>query len=87
MVSRWVRDERVPRPDTIDHIADVLGVDVDYALTMAGHRPATFEVDPESPEGKLIPIIRRIHWTDERLYAVEHQLRFYLDLDEGRFRE
>jgi transcriptional regulator with XRE-family HTH domain len=61
-VSRWLKGERIPSPELCDRIADVFAVDLDYILNLAGHRPAIFEIDPQSPEGRLLPLIRQVDW-------------------------
>lgn len=38
-ISRWARGERIPTPESCDRLADVLGVDLDTVLGVAGHRP------------------------------------------------
>jgi len=85
-VSRWVRDERVPSPASIDRIADVLGVDVDLALTMAGHRPPDLHVDPDSATAQLMPLIEKIDWDTDpgRLEGVRMILEGYLEVDRRR---
>jgi transcriptional regulator with XRE-family HTH domain len=77
-VSRWVRGVRIPRPDTVDKIADVLGVDVDLALTMAGHRPPVFRIEPGTPEARLLPLIRQVPWDERQLRMFEEQLRILI---------
>lgn len=74
VVSGWYQGKRVPEPASVDRIADVLALDMDYVLTMAGHRPPAFEVDPASPEGILVPIIRRIEWTERDVENMRLQL-------------
>lgn len=80
-----LRRERIPGPKSLDSLADVLGVDVDHLLALAGHRPPTFEVDPDSPEGQLIPYIRRIDWSkhDRELAMITRQLEFIVEVDRG----
>ncbi len=85
MVSRWVRGERVPSTDSIDRLADVLMVDVDQLLTLAGHRPPVFEIDPNSAEAKLLPFIRAVDWSkhDRELAMIQRQLEFIAEVDRG----
>ena len=65
-VSRWVRGERVPTPLHADLIADVLGVDLDIVLAVAGHRP---NVDPDDPPeiADLIAMIRKTQMHPDRV--------------------
>jgi len=83
VVSRWARGDRVPSPESIDRIADVLGVGVDYVLALAGHRPALFDIDPNSPEAQLLPLIRQIDWASRpgRLEEMQAELRFMIETD------
>ncbi len=39
LVSDWLRDVRIPSPESCDKIADALGLDIDEVLVRAGHRP------------------------------------------------
>lgn len=67
-VGRWVNG-RVPEASYIERIADVFLADYDLVATKAGYRPRELilEVDPESAEGQLVPIIRQIAWDDRSL--------------------
>lgn len=80
-VSHWIRNERIPDPESCDRIADVLGVDVDLVLTLAGHRPATEPIDPDDPVTELVSMIRRVQWNTDRLAGVRSILRGYLEMD------
>lgn len=85
----WVSGDRTPSPQSVDRIADVLGMDVDHVLTIAGHRPAIFEADPDSPEARLVPLIRQVDWTSRpgRLEEIEAEYRFMIDHDRKRRKE
>jgi transcriptional regulator with XRE-family HTH domain len=82
-VSRWARDERVPSPAKVEDIADALDVDVDYVLTVAGHRPPDVEIDPDSPTAQLMPLIEKIDWASRpgRIEEMEAELRFMIEID------
>lgn len=82
-VSRWARDERTPSPVTIDKMADVLSVDVDFLLTLAGHRPQVIEIDPDSPTARLMPLIERVNWDayPGRLDTLEKELQWMIERD------
>jgi len=84
-VSRWVSGRR-PEAELIERIADVLVLDYDFVATKAGYRPRelTLEVDPESPEGQLVPLIRKMRWTDERLEQFKAELEFWINFDAKR---
>ena len=72
-VSRWVRGERVPTPLHADLIADVLGVDLDIVLAVAGHRP---NVDPDDPPeiADLIAMIRKTQMHPDRVAGLRSML-------------
>lgn len=56
VVNRWVRGERVPSSESAEKIADVLGTDTDWVLTLTGHRPKELAVRNESLEdARMIP--------------------------------
>lgn len=82
-VSRWMTGSRRPRTDACDKIADVLGVDVDVVLTMAGHRPPDIELDPDSATARLMPLIEQIDWDARpgRLEGLEFELRQMIEWD------
>lgn len=89
-VSRWLKGERIPSPEMCDRVADIFGVDLDFVLNLAGHRPPIFEHDPASPEGRLLPLIRQVDWESRptRLAEIENDLRFMIQIDrEQRERE
>lgn len=60
VVSHWVRNERVPSPASIEKIADVLFVDVDEVLAIAGHRPRLPQDELERWQSVLRPYLRRL---------------------------
>lgn len=65
-VSRWIKHGDRPKAEHIDPISDVLVLDYDLVATRAGYRPKELmlEVDPTSPEGQLIPLIRKVKWSE-----------------------
>lgn len=81
VVSRWVRGERVPDPESCDKIADVLGVDVDLVLTLAGHRPAIEPLAPDDERRELMGYVKRLRLTDDRVTALRSLLRGWLEMD------
>lgn len=66
VVSHWIRGERLPSTDSCQRIADVLNVDPDWVLTLAGHRPNVEELAPDDPRTDLIAMVRRVRWDAER---------------------
>lgn len=80
-VYRWLEGDR-PKGELIDRISDVLLVDYEIAWARMGYADAsTLTVDPDSPTARLMPLIERIHWTDERLSKMEMDLRWMIDRD------
>jgi transcriptional regulator with XRE-family HTH domain len=77
-VSMWLNGKRVPGPKSCDLIADALGVDIDVVLTAAGHRPPDIRIDPDSPEARLLPLIRQVPWDERQLRIFEEQLRILI---------
>lgn len=82
-VSNWISGKRIPEPESCDKIADVLGLDVDDVLTIAGHRPEPIDFDPDDPRALLVARIQTSRLADHRL----RDLRRYLDLWEQWDRE
>jgi transcriptional regulator with XRE-family HTH domain len=77
-VSRWVNG-RVPEAALLEKIADVLIVDYDVVATKAGYRPKELlQVDPNSPEARLLPLIRQVPWDERQLRMFEEQLRILI---------
>ncbi len=65
-VSQWVTGTRGPSPESCERLADVLGADLDHVLTLAGHRPAGLESEPDPERAGLIAQLRRAELTPER---------------------
>jgi hypothetical protein len=87
-VSAWVTGSRLPDPPSIDRIADALGLDVDTVLTIAGHRPKTEDIDPDSPKGRILSMAQRIDWTaDGRERIVTLMFRDFIEQDRERKRQ
>lgn len=84
-VSNWITGARKPNPETIQRIADVLNADVDYLLTLAGHRPADPYFDPDAPEARLLPYIRAVDWDrhPEQLETIVKILEWLVEVDRG----
>jgi transcriptional regulator with XRE-family HTH domain len=77
-VSNWVRGERIPNPQSCERLADVLGEDPDFVLTLAGHRPP----DPSDDDpriGQLVTLARKMpsHELDELIKWAEFRLSGY----------
>lgn len=82
-VSRWINGD-APKAEFIERIADVLVLDYDVVATKAGYRPRELmELDPESPEAQLVPLIRQVDWASRpgRLEEMQAELRFMIDVD------
>lgn len=83
-ISHWITGKRIPDPASCDLIADVLGIDIDVVLGVAGHRPNVQALDPDSVEAELSGLVHRIAWTEERAATVRMILRQYIELDRKR---
>lgn len=83
-VSRWIKGERVPDPASIDKIADVLGVDLDLVLALAGHRPPDTELDPDDPASRIIALVKQVQWTEERAETITATLERFRKFDRQR---
>lgn len=83
-VSRWMTGERVPDPSSIDKIADVLGVDLDLVLALAGHRPPDTELNPDDPASAIIALVKQVQWTDERAETITATLERMRKFDRQR---
>lgn len=72
-----------------DRIAEAFSVNIDYVLSLLNYRPAIFDIDPDSPEAQLLPLIRQIDWESRpgRLEEVEAEFRFMIDVDRKRKRQ
>lgn len=79
VVSRWVRGERVPDPESVDRLADVFGLRVDDVLAIAGHRPHVEPLPPDDPRRELVAIVERL---DRR--KVDTAIRLMRALDESQ---
>ena len=75
-VSRWIKHGDRPKAEHLEPISDILVVDYDLLATRAGYRPKELmlEVDPASAEGQLVPIIRKIEWTERDIEMFKAQL-------------
>jgi transcriptional regulator with XRE-family HTH domain len=86
-VGTWFRGERVPDPDSCDVIADVLHVDRDEVLALAGHRPPDIELAPDDPRRDLKALIDRVAWDEERVDTVRGMLGRWYDHDQNKKRK
>lgn len=82
-MSAWINDRRRPDTASCDRIADVLFLDVDEVLAVAGHRPPDIGIDPDSATARLMPLIEQIDWDSRpgRLEEVEAEFRFMIEVD------
>lgn len=70
-VSNWARGSRLPDPAGCDLIADVLGVDRDEVLAIAGHRTPDEELAPDDPRRDLFALMKRVKMTPERTGTIQ----------------
>lgn len=64
-VSEWIRGHRKPDPPYCDIIADVLLVDRDFVLDLAGHRTFVDELAPDDPRFNIIAKVKLLDPNDE----------------------
>jgi transcriptional regulator with XRE-family HTH domain len=84
VVSHWIRGERVPEPRSIDKIADVLFVDVDELLTIAGHRPRLPMDHLERWHAELDPLLKQIPLNEENVFNMRIEAERILRVREMR---
>lgn len=83
-VSQWLSGDRHPSPASCKRIADVLFVDLDEVLTIAGHRDPDLDVDPNAPGEQIAALARRIAWSEDRYEAVRDMFTGWLERDRKR---
>ncbi len=78
-ISRWLNGDRLPSPELVERIADVLVVDYDFVATKAGYRPRELDGDEDDIiKRELLPLMRQIDWTRGlALEAVKANLEFW----------
>ena len=79
-ISRWMTGERQPSSRSCDLLADVLGVDLDLVLTLAGHRPDR-DRRPDDQRAAIIALLERITLTPDRAAGLQGTLTSWLELD------
>ena len=80
-ISRWMTGERQPSPRSCDLLADVLGVDLDLVLALAGHRPGPEVTAPDDQRAAIIALLERINLTADRAAGLQGTLSSWLELD------
>ena len=84
-VSRWLTGARIPDPDSCDRIADVLFVDPDEVLVIAGHRPRLPMDQLEKFHSLADPYARKLDWDDpENRLSIENALQHLIRVQELR---
>src|SRR5215213_3090756 len=80
-ISRWMSGERQPSSRSCDLLADVLSVDLDLVLTLAGHRPGPEAAAPDDQRADIIALLERITLTPDRAAGLLGTLSSWLELD------
>ena len=80
-ISRWMTGERQPSSRSCDLLADVLGVDLDLVLTLAGHRPGSEAPAPDDQRAVIVALLERINLTPDRAAGLLGTLTSWLELD------
>ena len=70
-ISRWMTGERQPSSRSCDLLADVLGVDLDLVLTLAGHRPGPEMDAPDDQRAAIVALLERINLTPDRAAGLQ----------------
>lgn len=79
-VSKWLQG-RKPQGKYFDLIAAAFNLTYDDVATRVGDRPPNFTVDPSSPEGQFVPLIRKIKWTDRDVRMFKALLKDMVEQD------
>lgn len=81
-VSRWIKHGDRPKAEHLEAMSDVLVIDYDFLITKAGYRPRELmlQVDPKSPEGILVPWIRKIAWDKDNTELFRKQLESWASM-------
>jgi hypothetical protein len=80
-ISRSLTGERQSSWRSCDLLADVLGVDLDLVLTLAGHRPEAAASEPDDQRAAIIALLERITLTPDRAAGLQGTLTSWLELD------
>ena len=72
-VSEWTSGKRRPNPRTCIHLADVLGMDPDQVLAIAGHRVHPEPLD--DPKADLIALIRQADLSPDVISGISAMVR------------
>ena len=59
----------------------MLGVDLDFVLTLAGHRPGPETSAPDDQRAAIIALLERINLTPDRAPGLQGTLTSWLELD------
>lgn len=83
-VSHRANNIRIPSCAAVGRIATASGADVDYLLTVAGHRPPDPDFNPTCAEPhQLLPLVQSIDWSKHgrELALIRRQLEFIAGVD------
>lgn len=80
-VSNWLSGKRRPMPESCDRIADVMFVDRDFVLALAGHRPLDEPVDADDPGTRIAALVPRVRWTPDRAFGIERLFTGWIEFD------
>lgn len=68
VVSKWARGITAPSPRLALALSQLWGVDIDWLLTITGHRPEVDRADsPDDPRANLLQLVREIDLSPERV--------------------
>lgn len=81
MVSRWINGIDVPSPESCIRIAEVMNIDPDDVLGIAGHRIPDRPVPPDDPISEIARMMRRMKQSPDRLRTIQAIIETYLETD------
>jgi transcriptional regulator with XRE-family HTH domain len=81
MISRWINGIDVPSPESCIRIAEVLNVDPDDVLGIAGHRIPDRPLPPDDPISEIYRMMRRMKRTPDRVMTLRRIVEAYLETD------
>lgn len=75
-VTRWIRGDVRVSTRTVDRIADLFNEDLDFLLTLAGHRPVALD-RPNDERRRLLALLERVDLNEDRAWSVRSLLEDY----------
>ncbi|MFT4039698.1 MAG: helix-turn-helix transcriptional regulator [Thermomicrobiales bacterium] len=80
-VSDWINGKFVPNVQSARRLAEAFGADADDVLALAGHREPTAVIPADAPQARIIALVKRVKWTEDRARPLEKQLQEWIIID------